>query len=290
MEKKSAQEGGHGGESGGDRNEHPEEENTRGVDLGRGVFVRSDGRGSSEFGGYHTNERTCAGSAPSATGENENLATRETFCIVAVGNVKANQKVSKAKAPWRCPKCGREFARRSAYHSCGNYTLEGYLEKKNPQAVALFNQLLETAKSLGPITISVGKTQVSFRMRTTFMMVDVTGRKLCGYLFLHAAHPAPFFRKVKAVSANRYVHIFHIDDPEMIRGEFGKLVAEAIAENSETDEGDVKPEKEARIGEQINSIYRDLRSEAAIESARVGDAFSAPADQSNQFSSRNFGT
>lgn len=161
---------------------------------------------------------------------------------------------------WRCPKCGREFAQRTGYHSCGNFTLEGYLAGKNPQGVALFNQLLQTVQGLGPVTLSPAKTQIGFKSGSTFMGVSIAGRQLTGYLLLPRAIPGPMFRRIATVSARRHVHHFRLADPALMAGLFAACVAEAIAVSSEASPAaPVKPGDEPPIGEQINAIFRQDR-------------------------------
>jgi hypothetical protein len=178
-------------------------------------------------------------------------------------NVKAPAKSKEQKGPWRCPKCGREFPKRQAFHSCGNYTVEGYLQGKNPHAVALFKTLVETAQSFGPFTVSPAKTQIGFRGRVTFLMVSVTGKRISGYLFLNRAVNLPCFQKVKAVSANRHVHVFQISDFATIQGEFSQALAEAIENATEQEDAPKTKGSSPRIGEEINAIYRQARLQSA---------------------------
>jgi hypothetical protein len=174
-------------------------------------------------------------------------------------------KSAKPAKTWKCPKCGREFARRSAYHGCGQYTLEGHLAGKRPEAVALFNELLACAERSGPIMVSPVKTQITFRVRTTFLMVALSGKQLVGYLFLNREAPGPFFKKISAASAQRFVHHFRIADAQVIRGPFAKLLNEAIATQTENEteaesESDEKKERQMSIGEEINALYRTQRT------------------------------
>jgi hypothetical protein len=176
--------------------------------------------------------------------------------------VKTDGKKKAPKAPWRCPKCGREFATKLAFHSCGNYTLEGYLEGKNPEGIALFQRLIELAKSMGPIQVSPVKTQVSFRLRTTFMMAFVAGRRIGGYLFLSKPSPSPCFRKIASASANRHVHVFQVSDAQTLQSELAQHLREAInyAGDKEKDTVDAVEKGAARIGDEINALYREERA------------------------------
>jgi hypothetical protein len=168
------------------------------------------------------------------------------------------------KKPWRCPKCGREFSHRSNYHSCGNYTVEGYLQGKNPAAIALFKQAIHIAEKIAPITLSAGKTQISVRAESlsTFMMVFVAGRQIGGYIFLPREIPAPFVRKISAASSRRHVHHFRINDPAMFTAQFTDMLAEAIAmvSGAPAAPAEKTAPREMSIGEEINSIYRAERA------------------------------
>lgn len=174
--------------------------------------------------------------------------------------MKTKEKKKASKGPWRCPKCGREFATKLAFHSCGNYTLEGYLEGKNPEAIALFNELVALTKSLGPVTVSPAKTQICFRLGTTFMMASASGRRVTGWLFLSRPTPSPCFKKIASASANRHVHVFQFSDAQVLRGEFAQHLRAAIMFA-----GDKNPEapvekSATHIGEEINALYREERA------------------------------
>lgn len=177
-------------------------------------------------------------------------------------------KSAKPKASWKCPKCGREFARKSSFHGCGDYSLEGYLAGKKAAGVALFNLLAEAARQFEGVTISAAKTQIMFRAGANFMMVGVSGTSLTGYLFLPRAVPKPYFKKIVAASSRRQAHVFRISDDRTLR-DLIELMPEAIALVTEKRESaEVAAEKKLRIGEEINALYRAERK-AAAERARL---------------------
>jgi hypothetical protein len=175
-------------------------------------------------------------------------------------------KSAKPPTSWKCPKCGREFARKSPYHGCGQYTLEGYLKGKKPAAIALFNKVVEMATAIGPITVSPAKTQVSLRVRSNFAMIYLTGPQIGGYLFLPEPRPAQFVRKITAASARRHVHHFRINDPAKLNGDFQQMLAEAIAMASDEKPSEPKLERARGIGEEINSVHRTLRRSGSLQS------------------------
>jgi len=153
-----------------------------------------------------------------------------------------------------CPKCGREFAAKSAYHGCGNYTVEGYLAGKNPEGVALFHLLAEQARKLPGVSVAAAKTQITFRVRANFMMVGVSGCGIQGYIALPRPTPKPYFKKIVAASSRRHGHQFRITDAATL-SDFVKLLPEAVAMVSDTP---VEPKRAAKssIGREINALYR----------------------------------
>jgi hypothetical protein len=72
---------------------------------------------------------------------------------------------------WKCPKCGREFRARGQWHSCGEFTLAGYLRNKGPAARRLFDGFAAAVAGCGPCQVAPTKTQVSFRRRRNFAVV-----------------------------------------------------------------------------------------------------------------------
>ena len=167
-------------------------------------------------------------------------------------------KAAKGKKSWRCPKCGREFAARSAYHGCGNYTVEGYLAGKNPAGVALFNTLANEAQKLPGVTLAAAKTQISFRVRANFMMVGVSGCGIQGFILLPRAVPKPYFKKIVAPSSRRHGHLFRITDATALN-DFMTLLPEAVALLSDPPAEPKRTSRKLSIGQEINALYRSER-------------------------------
>jgi hypothetical protein len=169
-------------------------------------------------------------------------------------------KAANAKWLWKCPKCGREFKQKSAYHGCGQYTVEGYLAGKNPAGLALYELLTTEAKKFPGVIICAAKTQITFRVRANFLMVSVSGRAIHGYVMLPRAVAKPYFKKIVAASSRRHAHIFRIDDPQFLE-DFRVLLPEAVALVSDREEKPPKTtERKSTIGEEINALYRADRN------------------------------
>ena len=168
-------------------------------------------------------------------------------------------KATNRKAQWKCPNCGREFAHKSAYHGCGNYSVEGYLAGKNPIGLVLFNALAAETKKFSGVTLRAAKTQITFRVRSNFMMVAVSGSGIHGYIALPRPVPKPYFKKIVAASSRRHGHKFRIDDARALE-DFAQLLPEAIAMVSDTEEkAEKKRACKMSIGQEINALYRAQR-------------------------------
>jgi hypothetical protein len=168
-------------------------------------------------------------------------------------------KAANAKSLWKCPKCGREFKQKSAYHGCGQYTVEGYLAGKNPAGVGLFNALADEAKKFPGVALSPAKTMITFRVRANFLSVSITGKGIQGFLHLPVAVTKRYFKKVVAMSSRRHGHMFRIDDPRDLE-DFVELLPQSVALVSETDATpERKTERRLRIGDEINALYRAER-------------------------------
>jgi hypothetical protein len=175
-------------------------------------------------------------------------------------------KAAKQRLRWKCPKCGREFAQKSAYHGCGNYTVEGYLKGKNPAGVALFDLLAAEVKKFPDVELSPAKSQITFRVRANFLMVAVSGRGIHGYIFLPRAVPKPYFKKIAAASSRRHAHQFRIDDAATLQNDFVKLLPDAIVLVSDPPgEPEQIRDPKTTIGEEINAIYRAARQAEKIQ-------------------------
>jgi hypothetical protein len=172
-------------------------------------------------------------------------------------------KSAKSSMGWKCPKCGRVFARRSPYHGCGKFTIEGYLSGKNPSGTALFNLLLAEAQKFEGVIVSPAKTQIMFRVTANFLMVAISGSAIHGYLFLPRAVPKPYFKKIVAASSRRHAHQFRISDPEILQNDFAILLPEAVAlVSAQEEEPAPRAKRKLTIADEINALYRAERLQA----------------------------
>ncbi len=77
---------------------------------------------------------------------------------------------------WACPDCGREFANRNQWHSCGVYTVKDHLGDKTGAIVALYDRIVTAARRCGDVHVEPVKTLIELKAETTFAAVKVRSR------------------------------------------------------------------------------------------------------------------
>jgi Domain of unknown function (DUF5655) len=83
-----------------------------------------------------------------------------------------------AAPPWKCPTCGRRFAKARQWHSCEIKGLEEHFRGRDPELRELFDELVRRLRKLGPIGIDPVKTSINLTARHHFGAVTVRGNFL----------------------------------------------------------------------------------------------------------------
>jgi hypothetical protein len=78
---------------------------------------------------------------------------------------------------WKCPKCGRRFARQRQAHSCQVVSLETHLKQAGPDVVAVFDEVVRHLRTCGPLDVVPTKTNISFLSRTSLGGIRLQRRK-----------------------------------------------------------------------------------------------------------------
>ncbi|MFQ5890581.1 MAG: DUF5655 domain-containing protein [Gemmatimonadota bacterium] len=129
---------------------------------------------------------------------------------------------------WRCPKCGRRFANRNQWHSCGPFTVEGFLEGKGHEARTLFEAFVRAARECGPLTLAPAKTRVGLQVRTIFAAVNSLGpRGLRAHLILPRRVESPRITRIETLGPRTHVHHFTVRDVAELDGEVRGWLQEA---------------------------------------------------------------
>ncbi len=99
---------------------------------------------------------------------------------------------------WVCPSCRRRFVTVNMWHSCGNHTVEDFLEAKSDLARAYWERLCELVGNCGPYSIVASKTRLAFMVRVRFAgMSALSDRGMSFAFWLKRRIDSPRFRKVE---------------------------------------------------------------------------------------------
>jgi len=131
---------------------------------------------------------------------------------------------------WRCPRCGRSFARRYQFHFCASQRpFEDHFAGKPPGLKLLFARLLEEVQACGAVTVLSEKTRIAFHARMSFMAVTVQRAALRGHFVLAERRNHPRFLRIDTLSRGNHVHHFRLRRSKEIDGEFVEWIRAAYA-------------------------------------------------------------
>jgi hypothetical protein len=76
---------------------------------------------------------------------------------------------------WKCPECGREFARAKQWHSCAVKGLDEHFRGRNPELRTVFDAIVSKLRKLGPLKVDPVKTSINLTAGRHFAGVTVRG-------------------------------------------------------------------------------------------------------------------
>jgi hypothetical protein len=133
------------------------------------------------------------------------------------------------KEMWTCPSCGRRFTRREQNHSCGDYSVERFLEGASERALGLFERFSEEVGAVGTFEYAPGKTRVGFQTRRIFAAINGHGKDhIRGHLVMNGEFPSDKFTSVTRVCDTDIAHNFRIDSEDFFDERFTELLKEAF--------------------------------------------------------------
>jgi hypothetical protein len=123
---------------------------------------------------------------------------------------------------WTCPHCQQQFYNRNQSHSCGQYSVDGFLENKSERSIELFWYFLAEYKRIGVFELHPVKTRVALLAQMRFASVNRLGKDfLDGHLVLIDSNPDKFvFHKIDNLNNRFFVHHFRIYREEEIGATF----------------------------------------------------------------------
>lgn len=130
---------------------------------------------------------------------------------------------------WTCPECKHQFYNKNQSHSCGNYSLDDFLEGKPVAMAALFYDFLSEYQDVGPFELHPVKTRVALLTKMRFCSVNKIG---ADHIDIHLVLTSSFdrascFYKIDNLAGRFFVHHARLYDKSDITDELKKYMVMA---------------------------------------------------------------
>lgn len=130
---------------------------------------------------------------------------------------------------WTCPNCGRAFVTRNMYHSCARHSLDEPFRQKPAEIRQLFDVVLQTFESFGPVTLVPYQDRVAFMVRVRFGGVRPRKHWLDVDFWLTRRVESPRFQRIETLSPYTHIYTVRVTDPSHVDGELAAWLREAYA-------------------------------------------------------------
>jgi len=118
-----------------------------------------------------------------------------------------------SRMSWRCPKCGRSFARPRQSHSCHRTTVEQHFEGKKPALRDAFDALTTRLSKAGPLRVDAVKTTIHLISGRAFGGVTVARESLrLGFLSARRIDSRRIVKQL-TLAPDRVEHVVVINGP-----------------------------------------------------------------------------
>lgn len=133
------------------------------------------------------------------------------------------------RALWTCPSCGRAFVTRNMYHSCARHSLDEPFRGKPAEIRQLFDLVVQTVESIGPVVLVPYKDRVAFMVRVRFGGVRPRMRWLDVDFWLTRRVESPRFLRVETLSPYTHIYTVRVIAPSDVDSELAGWLREAYA-------------------------------------------------------------
>lgn len=138
-------------------------------------------------------------------------------------------KQPEASSLWKCPKCGRQFARHGQSHSCKAYPIELHFVGKQNGKI-LYEKLKNAIeKEIGPIKIESLECCIHFVNTFTFAAVKILKNKITVDFALKHETKNDRIKQIVPMSAHRFLYVIDIYQ----ENEIDQMLIEYIKEASQ---------------------------------------------------------
>ena len=130
---------------------------------------------------------------------------------------------------WTCPKCHHQFFNKNQSHSCGDYTVDDFLQGKEAKSIELFNYFLAEYQKIGPFELHPVKTRVALLTKMRFCSINKIG---ADHIDIHLVLTSLFedtlcFYKIDNLANRFFVHHARLYEQDDITDELKKYMTMA---------------------------------------------------------------
>jgi hypothetical protein len=126
---------------------------------------------------------------------------------------------------WRCPRCGRRFAREDQFHSHDAVEVEAHFTGRPGPLRASFDRLVGSLPS--DVQIEPLRSVIVLCAHTTFAFITVQSKRLLVGIFLDRQLDSPRIVKVEVVASRKIAHTIDVRGPDDIDAELCRWLREA---------------------------------------------------------------
>jgi len=129
---------------------------------------------------------------------------------------------------WTCPRCGAQFKNKNASHSCGDYSVDKFLEGKTQEMKDLFWFIIAEFRKFGPLVLHPAKTRVALMIQVRFGSINrINKNGLLCHLWLKRKPDSKKFYRIDVLSRNDFICHFKIENENFVDNEFRKFMKQA---------------------------------------------------------------
>ena len=127
---------------------------------------------------------------------------------------------------WICPRCSQKFVNRNQSHSCGQFSVAGFLKGKPKPGVRLFRSFLRAYREVSPYELHPVKSRVALLTQMRFASINKLGEDfLDGHFVLVENLPDDsVIYKIDNLNDRHFVHHFRIRNESDINRRFRKYM------------------------------------------------------------------
>lgn len=130
---------------------------------------------------------------------------------------------------WKCPRCGKEFAKTSQSHICENVDPEQLFSGKEEQVFVLYLILLDRVEQKMKTIVTATSKSVTLysESRRSFLVISPRRKFLDIWFALERRMDEPWIMKTMQSSKSRFVHYVRLSDSKQITAPLLRAITKA---------------------------------------------------------------